>query len=507
MGRLYTVTMIDSSLVAQAPSQIQNLSLRSTNLLISDALNVFDNLLLDTLRLTISTNEAHAPTPYGELNLTSGDLWWSASLPRLQYLTNYGRISTINSLYLAGTRTPPWFSGTFDEPYQSMVTHGPISSVGCSIWANYFEASGTNNTGIGPLSVQAGFAIITNGAFEATGSYIALTSGSLLISNQMLTAGSSISLTVTNLLDDGSLSNSVDVVTNRNTWTVGGGINLFRLPTNSSLLATTITNTAYLGAPVDNYWAAKDYGCWPSGFVNNAALGRLILHGQDEGSLFNFLRTGPTNALYVDLLELSGATTNASSLGDFIGVNIETNFTIYYADAIAAGHSIAEKLNGKHGLAGTNGGRFCWVSNYNTGFFSSTNVTYTDGSVHRLNRALVYSCNIDSNGQPYPPTGGVNATCDGTILKPNPVLVMTPASLAFTAAFTNLPVRSIVLSWNTIPLSSNYLYSSSSLSLPTTNWQLVTNFLSADIIGGRVTVRDPIKTNAPRYYRVGALSP
>jgi hypothetical protein len=149
------------------------------------------------------------------------------------------------------------------------------------------------------------------------------------------------------------------------------------------------------------------------------------------------------------------------------------------------------------------------VSNYNTGFFSSTNVTYTDGSVHRLNRALVYSCNIDSNGQPYPPTGGVNATCDGTILKPNPIPVLTPASLILTATTvteTNPPGRSIVLSWNTIPLSSNYLYSSPSL-LSATNWQLVTSFLSADVLGGHATVRDAIKTNGPHYYRVRALSP
>ena len=90
-------------MVAQAPSQIQNLSLRSTNLLISDALNVFGSLLLDTLRLTISTNAAHAPTPYGELNLTSGDLWWSPSLPKLQYLTNFGKISSINSIYFGGS--------------------------------------------------------------------------------------------------------------------------------------------------------------------------------------------------------------------------------------------------------------------------------------------------------------------------------------------------------------------------------------------------------------------
>ena len=507
VATLYTVTMVDSDLVAQAPSRIQNLSLRSTNLYIGDALNVFGSLLLDTLRLTISTNDAHAPTPYGELNLNSGDLLWSASLPKLQCLTNFGKISSVNSVYFAGARTPPWFSGTFDEPYQSFVTHGIISTVGCSIWANYFEASGTNDTGIGPLSAQAGSAIVTNGAFLARDSDIALTCGSLIISNQMMEAGRGIFLTITNYLDDGSLSNSVDMVTNKNTWTVGGGINLWRLAPQASLLATTVTNKAFANSEVDNYWAGKDYGCRPSGFVNNAALGRLILDGQDAGSLFAFFRTGLTNALYVDLLELQGATTNADVMGNFAGVNLEQNFTVYYGDAVAGGHSIAEKLNGKHGASGANGGRFLWVSNYNTGFYSSTNLTYTDGTVHRLNRALVYSCDINSNGQPYPPTGGVNATCDGATLKPDPIPVLTPATLVLKAAFTNRPSPIILLSWNTIPFSSNYLYTASSLLLPPTNWQLVTSFLSDATMGGRVTVADPIKTTGPHYYRVRALSP
>ena len=501
LGTLYTVTIIDSALAEKSPSQVQNLSLRSTNLLIGDVLNVFGSLLLDTERLTITTNAVHAPTPRGELNLTSGDILWSPSLPRLQSLTNFGRISSVNSIYFAGARTPPWFSGTFDEPYQSFVTHGPISSVGCSIWAKYFEASDTNDTGIGPMTVQADSAIVTNGAFLVTDADITFTCGSLLISNQVLQAGRGITLWATNYLDDGSLSNSVDVITNQNLWTVGQGFSLPMLPPNASLLATTVTNSAFANAEADNYWAGRDDGCWPSGFVNNAALGRLILDGQDEGSLFAFFRTGLTNnALYVDLLELKDAATNADSFGHFLGVLLETNFTIYYGDAVANGQSIAYQLNGRYGVTGADGGRFCWVSNYNTGFFSSTNLTYTDGSgTHRLNRALVTSCNLDSNGNGIP-------NCSD----PNPVPILTPSTLVLTAAVTNGPPRAVVLSWNTIPLASNYLYSSSSLLLPATNWQLVTHFLSDATIGGfggRVTVVDTNQTTGPRFYRVGVLSP
>ena len=506
----YNVTMVDSRLDPQEPSQIQNLSLRSTNLLIGDALNVFGSLLLDTVRLTISTNELHAPTPNGELNLTSGDLTWSASLPKLAYLTNYGKISSANSIFFGGARTPPWFSGTYNEPYQSFVTHGLLTAQGDTIWANYFEASGTNNSGVGPIGVQAGSAIVTNGVFQATDADITLTCGSLLISNQVLRAGRSITLTVTNYLDDGSVSNSVDaingsvsdgrvsnrveVVTNQNNWTAGGGINLLRLPPKASLLATTVTNNAFANAEVDNTWAGKDYGCWPSGFVNNAALGRLILDGQDSGSVFAFWRTDLTNALYVDLLELKDATVNADISGNLVGVYLQTNFTIYYGDAVWNGLSIAEQINGRYGVSGTNGGRFCWVSNYNTGFFSSTNVMYSDHSVHRLNRALVTSCWIDSNGNGTP-----------NCVDPDPVPVLTPATLVLKAMFASHPTRSLVVSWNTIPLASNYLYSSSSLLLP--NWQLVTNFLSDATVGGRAMVTNQLPTTGQRYYRVQVISP
>ena len=284
--------------------------------------------------------------------------------------------------------------------------------------------------------------------------------------------------------------------------TAGYGINLPILPPQASLLATTITNTAATNISTINYWAGRDYGCWPSGFVNNAALGRLILDGQAASSLFNFYRTGLTNALYVDLIEFKDASTNFISGGGSgqsrrLGVNLATNFTIYYGDAIVNGHSIAEKLNGGYGVADTNGGRFCWVSNFNTGFFSSTNVLYTDGSgTHRLNRALVQSCDIDSNGNGNP-------NCSD----PNPVPVVTPATLVLKAVYTNHPPRSVILSWNTIPLASNYLYASSSLVPPAANWQLVTNFLSPATLGWQPAVTIRLPTVGGAYYRVRVLSP
>lgn len=518
----FHVFFVDVQLSPNSLLMVQTLNLSVTNavahtnddsIVIRDVFNVTSNLLIDTRRLTLTTNAPSSLTRVGTLNYLNPGILWPASTPRLQYLTNYGVIQCQNFAVFGGSQASP-YSGpnSSTNAYVAFVNAGGVTNFGCSIFATNFQNSGIFYASGGAISLrQAQAAILTNGAFLAPGSVGAITiqAGSLLVSNHVLQAGAALTLSVITNLDDGSLSAGADSVTNKNGWYAGYGINLPVWPTNSSLLATTITNNGPAGALVPNLWAGQDRGPVPAGYNNNAAVGRLILDGQDARTRFNFLRTDLTNALYVDLLELKDATITADGFGNFVGVNIDTNFTVYYGDAIVAGHSIAEKLNGKYGYAGTNGGRFVWVSNYNTGFFSSTNVTYTDGSVHRLNRALVYSCNIDSNGQPYPPTGGVNATCDGTILKPDPIPVLTPASLVLTAIAvteTNPPGRSIVLSWNTIPLSSNYLYSSPSL-LSGTNWQLVTSFLSADVLGGQATVRDVIKTNGPHYYRVRALSP
>jgi hypothetical protein len=381
----YSMTMVDSRLVPFVPSQIQDLLLRATNLFISDAMNVFGNLLLDTERLTVTTNLVNAPTAFGEINLTSGDIWWSASTPRLQFLTNYGKISSSNTIYFGGARRPPFFTGTFDEPYQAFVNYGLISSHGNDTWANYYQFSGTNLAGNGPIRVRANTASITNGAFIATEADISLISDTLIISNMTLIAGHSINLSVSTVLTDGNN------LTNANIWQTSDGFNLLVKPVLGDLLVTTITNKAFPNANVINRSAAEDRGCSPAGFQNNGAIGRLILDGGQD-SVFTFSAVGPANAIYIDYLELDNFATNRDDAGNLVGVNIDPNMKVYFGQAVAAGVSIAEKITG------LNDGRLCWVSDYNCGFFSSTNILYPNGTTNRVNTALAQSCTLDSNG-------------------------------------------------------------------------------------------------------------
>jgi hypothetical protein len=390
LASTYSVTVVDSKLATEVPSQIQDLKLRAPKLIVSDILNIFGSLLLDTEQITITTNDLNAPTITGEINLTSTDLLWSPSFPRLQYLTNFGKISASNSIFFAGARRPPFFTGTYDEPYQAFVNHGILISQGNDTWANYYEFSGTNLGGNGPITVRASSATITNGAFE-TAADIAITSGSLLISNQVLQASRSISLSVSGAITDGF------GVTNANFWTAGDGFNLLVKPASGDLLTTTLTNNAAPEANVVNLSAADDRGCSPDGFQNNGAIGRMVLNG-GENSLFTFAAVSGNKALYIDSLELIGFTaTNRDILGNFApGLFVDPNMKVYYGQALANGASVAEKLNG------LSDGRLCWVSNYNCGFFSSTNLLYPDGTTNRVNTALAQSCDIDSNGNGIP---------------------------------------------------------------------------------------------------------
>ncbi|MGA2865983.1 MAG: immunoglobulin domain-containing protein [Verrucomicrobiota bacterium] len=426
---VYDVMFADAHLAPFVPTRVQSLALCSTNtlggpdnLVIHDVFHVTRNLRLETSRLTIATNDLGSPTATGALFLDSSSILWPNATPRLQYLTNYGAIQTYNSVFFGGSRSSPFYNSNYNEPYLAFVNRGTVTNNGSLIWAADFEDSGVFSAAIGDIQLQqARNAILTNGLLLAANGSLALNSGYLLVSNTLFVAGGNLGLCVTNALTDGIANLAVvdptnlltmQVITN-NVWRVGnGGLSLLVKPAAGDLLGTSITNTATFNTKVPILWSAADLGCSSEGFLNNAALGRLVLVGSPD-SLFAFTGGGPHSALYVDYLEFQGFTaTNTNPLGDFTGIEISPNIMVYYAQAVANGIPIAEKLNGR------NGGRFCWVSNYNYGYFSSTNRTYPDGTTYRLNAALVASCDLVSNTTNTPPV--VNC------LNPVPIWPISP---------------------------------------------------------------------------------
>jgi hypothetical protein len=480
---IYTVLMVDSQLSSTAPAQVQDLKLRSTNLVVSDILNVTRNLLLDTERLTITTNQQPAPTYRGEINLTSGAITWPGSLPRLRFLTNAGSITTLNSTFFGGSRTSPFFTSNYNESYEAFVNRGSVTTEGSQIWAKHFENTGQFSTGVGfgSISLLATNSILSNGLFHALKGSISIATERLVVTNHVLRAGTAMTLTATNLLTD-LVTNAPTVApfTNANNWTVGRGLNLPVKPAAGDLLGTVITDTAAPGVEVTHLWAAEDRGATNSaGFLNNAAIGKLILDGGNGASLFTFTGTGTSNALYVDYLELRNAATNIDLGGNLSLLNLDPNIVIYYAQAMAGTISVAERIN--H----ANGDRLRWVFNH-AGNFSATNVVYPDGTTNFFNAALVQSQNLDSDG-------------DGLVNAVDPTPILRAEDLGLTVAVTAQPTVGAVVSWNTVPDSANTVYYRTASS--GSAWQVLTN-VNNPPVAGRVKIFDPMSATGGRYYRV-----
>ncbi|MDW8309658.1 MAG: hypothetical protein RMK20_09820 [Verrucomicrobiales bacterium] len=516
----YHVLFVNSELAPTLPPRIQSLSLRCTNtaggggeILISDVLNVTSNLLIETEKLTITSNAPGSPTVRGEINLLSGQTYWPTGTPRLRYLTNNGALTSLNAVFFGGSRSQPYYTTNFNEPYVAMVNRGEILNYGSHIWADYFENRGLILPYFGAIVVQSTNALFENGVFQADNGDVSISSGRLIITNHPIAAGWVLSLAATNFLDDGTLANaaaaltnittiftdptsailntSVAMISNKNYWIAGDGVSLLARPPQGSLLGTTIEARAQPGRQVFIRWAGADLGCNPAGFSNNVALGRLILDG-GENSLFTFTGIGLSNALYVDRLEFRDYDTNTivNAFNEIETVEIDPNMRVYYADAVESnGVSVAVRING------ANGGRFCWVQDF-AGFFSSTNLIAPDGETNTLNVAMVTSPDHDRDSDT------VENRNDSTPL-------LRPQDVALKAHLETGPSGPRVrISWRTTVNAANHVYYRDSLSGP---WLPLTNFISSGLMpqpgGVRVSITEPVRTTGARYYRVRVDAP
>lgn len=479
----YHVLIVESHMTPLTLPEVANLQLVVTNssgdaprdILINDVLTVNQQMLLSARSVTVGRNSPDAFRPAGELNLDNGQIVWSTATPGLEYLTNWGIMTMQNVVYFGGSRSEPPYNGAVDIPYRGFVNHGVITNMGSIIWSDYMQNDGVFDAGLGSIILQScSYADLSGGMFNAPMGQVTIQAGTLLASNAVIVSGAALELSLTNFVTDGGVS-SASLTANQ--WSAQNGFSLLNKPATGDLLATTVTNIVAPYAETLNYWAGEDRGRSVSGYQDNCAIGRLVLVA-GTNSAFHFIGTGVANGLYVDSLELVGNAGARDSAGNFTAFDIDPNITIYFADALLNGRSIAEKLDGK------NGGHLVWVSSY-AGAYSSTNLLYPDGKIYSFNRALVQSCNLDSDND------GIPNCSDST-----PIWV--PGLVQLSISITNQPAGAKVIRWPTLGNSTNTLYYQTSNT--STNWQTLTNFVFGPN-NGTAQVLDA-STNSTRYYRL-----
>ena len=490
----YRVLLVNSSLTPTTPSEVQDLGFHATNsLVVNDVFNILRSLSIDAQRLTLMTNGPAAASPDGELNIQSATCGlypsvpvqnvWSNSVPYVKWLTNNGAIR------LSSPATAH-FGGPTPANYVTLVNNGLISDLaGSQIWANDFEGGGVISNGVGAFTLQSQSTALTGGAIIAASNKVSITTGSLLMSNLVLQAGSSLTLIATNQLTDGGPGNG-------SVWTVGAnsvgaGVNLPVLPASGDLRGTSITLFAPDNVNVINTWAGVDHGAVTSAYTNNEAVGQLILNAISNApnTAFFFTGTGASNAIYVDQLQLQGfsdfnsrvVNTNTGTVS-IPSLVFNTNLVIYYADAVSDGADVSFKLNG------FNTNHLRWMPAY-AGYFSSTNLVYA-GATNTFNIALAENTTIDSDGD------GINNAHD-----PTPFFVSGEVNLNTYLTNAN---QQVAITWDSIPFATNCVFYTTNLLAPTATWTVLTNFISPIPYPSpptKLTWLDSV-TSPPRYYRV-----
>ena len=199
---------------------------------------------------------------------------------------------------------------------------------------------------------------------------------------------------------------------------------------------------------MDHYWSGLDFGVSSAGYSNNVALGQLVLvegntdsGGEHPRANLSFHATGSSNAVYVDLLDLSHCP-------DFLDpdvLTIDPNFVIYYA-AVKLPPTFTVPPNGggvpqeaEEFLNGQLGGHLRWVNSF-AGPNSSVDVSHQwpDAAV---NKALRFSKIIDSNGDGVP-----------NYYDPYPFNTSAPFIVEGAMIQTNLPpANNFAISWTAAP--------------------------------------------------------
>lgn len=450
---------------------------------IDDPLTLAAEFKIDSDNLTLNNR----------LVLQPGRTWSPTNLLRLANFTNNG---VLMSADLAQ------FSQASGAPYRNLVNAGRIQAYASLIDAEYFENRGgdiistqffalnvTNDFCLGTVAFRTNFgpsigAIAINAAvakFEGgsarTSGDVRYTGGIFKFNNHRTDAGGRLLIEgLSTLTDTGAEAG--------NTWTVGDGFHLAAPKPEGDLPGTTIHTFAPTNAFIDHVWSASDEGATADGFLDNVALGRLIVQGQ-QNSRLNFIgATAGQHALYTEVLQLEGDL--AASLASIQRQMRLTRFNIYYAALDSSNTNLtAETVNGLE----VGSGRLIWVPSF-AGPNSSVDILLRPGSSEttRMNTALRTSANLDSDG-------------DGLPNRYDEFPLFVDPDVRFVDVQLNAAQNQVALGFTAKANSSYVVEYATNLIAP--DWKLFKGNLQTGASGAIISVTDDVQAGSQqRYYRV-----
>lgn len=334
---------------------------------------------------------------------------WSAIVaPSLLYFTNNGNLFIANRAIFGADRV---------SPYAAFINNSSISAAGFRLRSDYFENSGSILSQA-DIEMKGRIAKLEGGD-STSGSITRFEVNNLKFNQYQIQSQGKLQFSVSDDLSDAGGGSA-------NLFLLADGFQMATKPKKGDLLGTTISLDAPANAIsvlINNSWAAEDRGASAAGYVDNAAIGQLILNATNH-PLAKFVFNAPIGsgprALYVDLLDLT-------KLGSsyLTQMQIQPNMVIYFA-AAKLGFTPPPNSNGipvlpEEFLDGKFSGRLRWVKTF-AGPNSSTPVV-VNGQTHIVNTALFNSHIIDSDGDEVPNFDDGVLPDNGDKFKASPITV------------------------------------------------------------------------------------
>lgn len=442
----FHVLMVSSTLDNEAINvAVSSLSLGNTNVTIADAVTVADRLKFTAENVTIN----------GGLTFQNGIRHFgSTNMPNLKTLTNNGLFSINGHMALGTDRS---------TPLDSYVNRGTNSSFGADIWVKDFQNYGQISDTFGSVHISAD-SVKFDGASSSVsaGTDVTISAKTIKLRSASITATGGVALSVSDSIVDGGVESP-------NHITSGLGISIDKIPAGANLGGTTIEVNVAGNTEAYVSWPAANLGATAAGYLNNGAIGKLIL-GSGVDGVITFAGTGNNQAIYVDYLQIG--TTISLALDSYL--SFLGDYTLYFADS----NLPAEQLDGLLD------GHIRWV-NTQAGFYSGVDFALPNGGITRVNRALLNSQTIDSNGN-----GIANA------FDPDPFTI-TPVKVTLSGGNN----ASATVSWPAVAGGRYRLESSARLDQP--DWKTVTTVRNESTQAATLKGSEALSTDGTaRFYRV-----
>jgi hypothetical protein len=483
---IHALVLDGVNLASQVPVITWDFITHSLNTVLSDSISVVQSLFIDgqsfTVNGALNLTSTTVQNTRGQSATTAINDFTHTNAPSLLYLTNNGTFTGRGEFHFGDDRA---------VPYVDFVNAGFLEAGSLSVASTYIENDSTLFASVGPLALSGNTGKFQGGSTTSSGD-INSSFGDAKFFTSTLTAVGTINFSVTNALSDAGPNST-------NTFSAQNGINLLIKPNTGDLIGTTVQSRPPNFVQVNHVWAGQDRGNSASGYLNNVALGKLVLTtpttNATSAPLFFFKGANGHNGLYVDLLDL---TTMAS---EYIHIlSIDPSITIYYA-AAKIGYTPPPNPAGipqepEEFLNGQFGGHLVWVSSF-AGPNSSTTVL-VNGQPVVMNTALRNSKIIDSDGD------GIPNFFDSTPLGGNGGGTPPPSGLTLGSGLFNRPSSSeevFSLNWNASANTTYRVEMTTDLANP--NWQLVTTYTNTSPTTANVIISDTNSVSThQRFYRV-----